>query len=122
MVALADLGSSMLMVDLVDPGSSILPSCPGLLRNPSCPPHGVAPLPPPLRACLEFLKVSGQQPHVLQLHDWHAAAASMLFWEIYQSQVWPCGRACVHAGTQHARFRARTEGGGARRAQGGGFA
>jgi glycogen synthase len=37
------------------------------------------------RACLEFLKQSGQQPHVLQLHDWHAAAAALLYWECYHS-------------------------------------
>ena len=23
------------------------------------------------------------QPHILQLHDWHAAAAALLFWECY---------------------------------------
>ncbi len=27
--------------------------------------------------------MSQQQPHVLQLHDWHAAAASMLYWDVY---------------------------------------
>ena len=35
------------------------------------------------RASLEFLKVSGQQPTILQLHDWHAAAAALLYWEAY---------------------------------------
>ncbi|PNW71709.1 hypothetical protein CHLRE_16g665800v5 [Chlamydomonas reinhardtii] len=35
------------------------------------------------RACLEYLNVSQQNPHVLQLHDWHAAAASMLYWDVY---------------------------------------
>ena len=37
----------------------------------------------PHRASLEFLKASGMQPHILQLHDWHAAAAALLFWECY---------------------------------------
>ncbi|GIM11576.1 hypothetical protein Vretimale_15059 [Volvox reticuliferus] len=35
------------------------------------------------RACLEYLRVSNQHPHILQLHDWHAAAAALLFWEVY---------------------------------------
>ncbi|KAG2494247.1 hypothetical protein HYH03_007602 [Edaphochlamys debaryana] len=35
------------------------------------------------RACLEYLRVSNQHPHVLQLHDWHAAAASLLYWDVY---------------------------------------
>ena len=39
-----------------------------------------------LRSSLEFLKVSGQQPHILQLHDWHAAAASLLYWECYHNE------------------------------------
>lgn len=34
------------------------------------------------RASLEFLKSSGMQPHIIQLHDWHAAAAAMLHWEV----------------------------------------
>jgi starch synthase len=38
------------------------------------------------RASLEFLKASGQQPHILQLHDWHAAAASMLYWQCYHDE------------------------------------
>lgn len=38
------------------------------------------------RASLEYLRVSGQQPHVLQLHDWHAAAVSMLYWERYNNE------------------------------------
>ncbi len=37
--------------------------------------------PLPHRACLEFLRVTDQHPHILQLHDWHAAAASLLFCE-----------------------------------------
>lgn len=42
------------------------------------------------RASLEFLKKSGMQPHIIQLHDWHAAAAALLHWEIYhgQSSIW----------------------------------
>lgn len=28
-------------------------------------------------------QVSGQQPSILQLHDWHAAAAALLYWECY---------------------------------------
>ncbi|GLC45319.1 hypothetical protein PLESTB_000309300 [Pleodorina starrii] len=35
------------------------------------------------RACLEYLRASNQHPHVLQLHDWHSAAAALLFWEAY---------------------------------------
>lgn len=46
-----------------------------------CPP------PPSPRACLEYLRVTHQHPHILQLHDWHAAAASLLFCE------WDGGRA-----------------------------
>ena len=38
------------------------------------------------RASLEFLKASGLQPHILQLHDWHAAAASMLYWQCYHNE------------------------------------
>jgi glycogen synthase len=34
------------------------------------------------RAALEFLRVSGQQPHILQVHDWHTAALPMLYWEV----------------------------------------
>ncbi|GFR45977.1 hypothetical protein Agub_g7449, partial [Astrephomene gubernaculifera] len=37
------------------------------------------------RACLEFLRHSHQQPHILQLHDWHTAAAAMLYWQEYDS-------------------------------------
>jgi len=41
------------------------------------------------RACLEYLHVSGQQPHVLQLHDWHAAAAALLYWAVYhETGLW----------------------------------
>jgi starch synthase len=35
------------------------------------------------RAGLEYLRASGQQPHVLHLHEWQTAAVSMLYWEVY---------------------------------------
>ncbi|KAF5835110.1 soluble starch synthase [Dunaliella salina] len=35
------------------------------------------------RAALELLQITGQQPHIIQVHDWHAAATSMLYWEVY---------------------------------------
>jgi starch synthase len=35
------------------------------------------------RAALEYLRCSGQQPHILHLHEWQTAAASMLYWEVY---------------------------------------
>eukprot|EP00955_Chlamydomonas_euryale_P014987 160780-Chlamydomonas_euryale.AAC.1 len=38
------------------------------------------------RAALEFLKESGMQPDVLQLHDWHAAATALLYWECYHNE------------------------------------
>ncbi|KAJ9511706.1 hypothetical protein QJQ45_018005 [Haematococcus lacustris] len=34
------------------------------------------------RASLEFLKCSQQQPHIIQVHDWHAAAVPLLYWEV----------------------------------------
>ncbi|EFJ39907.1 hypothetical protein VOLCADRAFT_108446 [Volvox carteri f. nagariensis] len=37
------------------------------------------------RACLEYLRASNQHPNILQLHDWHAAAAAMLYWEVYNN-------------------------------------
>ena len=33
------------------------------------------------RACLEYLALSGRQPHVVHAHEWQAAAVPMLFWE-----------------------------------------
>mmetsp|Transcript_9372 Transcript_9372/g.23219 ORF Transcript_9372/g.23219 Transcript_9372/m.23219 type:complete len:657 (-) Transcript_9372:563-2533(-) len=38
------------------------------------------------RAALEFLKVSGQQPHIIQVHDWHAAAVPLLYWDYYHAE------------------------------------
>lgn len=35
------------------------------------------------RAGLEYLNTSGQQPHILHLHEWQTAAVSMLYWEVY---------------------------------------
>eukprot|EP00775_Hariotina_reticulata_P004742 gene4742-4992_t len=35
------------------------------------------------RAALEYLRCSGQQPHVLHLHEWQTSAAAMLYWEVY---------------------------------------
>ncbi|KAF8055587.1 SS4 [Scenedesmus sp. PABB004] len=35
------------------------------------------------RAGLEYLRASGQQPHVMHLHEWQTAAVSMLYWEVY---------------------------------------
>jgi hypothetical protein len=35
------------------------------------------------RAGLEYLRASGQQPHILHLHEWQTAAVSMLYWEVY---------------------------------------
>eukprot|EP00878_Enallax_costatus_P007835 GHUV01008200.1.p1 GENE.GHUV01008200.1~~GHUV01008200.1.p1 ORF type:complete len:443 (+),score=115.21 GHUV01008200.1:311-1639(+) len=35
------------------------------------------------RAALEYLRASGQQPHVMHLHEWQTAAAAMLYWEVY---------------------------------------
>lgn len=40
------------------------------------------------RAALEFMAVAGWQPHIIQVHDWHAAPAAMLFWEAYSSRLW----------------------------------
>lgn len=27
--------------------------------------------------------MTGQQPHVLHVHEWQACAAAMLFWDVY---------------------------------------
>lgn len=35
------------------------------------------------RAGLEYLRCSGQQPHILHLHEWQTSAAAMLYWEVY---------------------------------------
>ena len=45
----------------------------------------------PGRAALEYLKASGRAPHVVHLHEWQAAAAAMLFWELY-SPALPAAR------------------------------
>ena len=34
-------------------------------------------------AALAYLRATGTQPHVLHVHEWQAAAAAMLRWEIY---------------------------------------
>lgn len=47
---------------------------------PAATPHSALPL---RRASLEFLLHSGQQPDILQVHDWHSAAVPLLFWELY---------------------------------------
>ncbi len=59
------------------------------------------------RAALEYLSVSMQQPHIIQVHDWHTAAVPMLFWEV-RSCAW--GRLGVgqSTGTQHQRCAAGT--------------
>lgn len=31
-------------------------------------------------------QVSGQQPHIIQVHDWHAAAVPMLYWQVYHNE------------------------------------
>ena len=41
----------------------------------------------PLRAALEYLSVSGRQPDVIHLHEWQAAAAAMLFWDVYSGAM-----------------------------------
>eukprot|EP00879_Flechtneria_rotunda_P011073 GHRR01011570.1.p1 GENE.GHRR01011570.1~~GHRR01011570.1.p1 ORF type:complete len:636 (+),score=228.04 GHRR01011570.1:282-2189(+) len=35
------------------------------------------------RSALEYLRASGQQPHILHLHEWQTSAAAMLYWEVY---------------------------------------
>ncbi|GJP54396.1 hypothetical protein CLOM_g13488 [Closterium sp. NIES-68] len=35
------------------------------------------------RASLEFLQVTGAQPDVLHIHEWHTAAVALLYWDIY---------------------------------------
>ena len=35
------------------------------------------------RGALEYLKVTDRQPDVLHVHEWQAAAAAMLYWEVY---------------------------------------
>jgi hypothetical protein len=37
------------------------------------------------RAGLEYLRCSGQQPHILHLHEWQTAAVSLLYWEVYSA-------------------------------------
>lgn len=43
--------------------------------------------PPLYRAALECLAVSGRAPNVIHLHEWQAAAAAMLFWDLYSQQM-----------------------------------
>ncbi|CAI7729476.1 unnamed protein product [Closterium sp. NIES-53] len=35
------------------------------------------------RASLEFLQVTGAQPDILHIHEWHTAAVALLYWDIY---------------------------------------
>ena len=37
------------------------------------------------RAALEYLRASQQQPHIIQVHDWHAAATPLIYWEVSSS-------------------------------------
>jgi len=39
------------------------------------------------RASLEYLAVAGQSPNVIHTHEWQAAAAAMLFWDLYSSAM-----------------------------------
>lgn len=41
------------------------------------------------RAALEYMKCSGQQPHIIQVHDWHTAAVPLLYWEAYHGDGLP---------------------------------
>jgi glycogen synthase len=34
------------------------------------------------RAALEYLRASFQQPHIIQVHDWHTAAVPLLYWTV----------------------------------------
>ncbi len=40
------------------------------------------------RACLEYLKVTGQQPDIIHAHEWQLCAVPMLYW---------CAVACSEA-------------------------
>ncbi|CAI5960805.1 unnamed protein product [Closterium sp. NIES-65] len=35
------------------------------------------------RASLEFLQVTGAQPDILHVHEWHTAAVALLYWDMY---------------------------------------
>lgn len=37
------------------------------------------------RACLEYLRISGRQPHVLHCHEWQTAAVPMLYWDVFHN-------------------------------------
>lgn len=37
-----------------------------------------------LSLCL--CQVAGWQPDIIQLHDWHAAGAAMMYWDVYAPQ------------------------------------
>lgn len=39
------------------------------------------------RASLEYLAVSGRSPDIIHLHEWQAAAAAMLFWDVYSTRL-----------------------------------
>lgn len=39
------------------------------------------------RAALEYMAQSGMQPNIIHTHEWQGAAVSMLFWELYSSQM-----------------------------------
>lgn len=38
------------------------------------------------RACLEFLRVTGRQPHLIHTHEWQTAAVGMIYWDVYHAQ------------------------------------
>ena len=44
------------------------------------------------RACLEYLKVSGQQPDIIHAHEWQLSAVPMLYW-----CALACSETAVHA-------------------------
>ncbi|CAI5480830.1 unnamed protein product, partial [Closterium sp. Yama58-4] len=35
------------------------------------------------RASLEFLQVTGAQPDIIHIHEWHTAAVALLYWDMY---------------------------------------
>ena len=37
------------------------------------------------RACLEYLLLSGSQPHILHVHEWQTSALPMLYWDKYHT-------------------------------------
>ena len=37
------------------------------------------------RACLEYLLLSGSQPHILHVHEWQTSALPLLYWDKYHN-------------------------------------